>query len=64
VKLVPEEEIKTIQKRLNAAEQDVDRVQAEVDRLRYAPLIPEPSVLEEIERVWREIPMALPLVKG
>jgi hypothetical protein len=64
VKLVLEKEIKKIQKRLDAAEQDVDRAQAEVDRLRYTPLMPEPSVLEKIERVWREIPMALPLVKG
>lgn len=63
-KLQYEEKIETVQKKLNAAERDVDRAQAEVDRLRYAPLIPEPSVLDEIDRVRRSIPMRAPPVKG
>jgi hypothetical protein len=37
---------------------------AEVDRLRYAPTIPEPFVLEEFERVQRSTPMLPPPVKG
>lgn len=63
-KLALEEKIKTVQKKLDAAERDVDRAQAEVDRLRYAPLIPEPSVLEEIDKVRRSIPKTPPPVKG
>jgi hypothetical protein len=63
-KLALEESIKVLQKKLYAAEQDVDRAQAEVDWLRRAPLILEPSVLEEIERVQRSIPMTPPPAKG
>jgi len=58
-----EEKIKAVQKKLEAAERDVDRAQADVDRLRSIPVVIEPSVWEEIERVRRYIPMTPPPVK-
>lgn len=63
-KLLYEQKIETVQKKLRAAERDVDRAQAEVDRLRYAPLLPEPSVMDEIDRVRRSIPTTAPKTKG
>ena len=59
-----EEKIKAVQKKLEAAERDVDRAQADVDRLRSIPVVIEPSVWEEIERLRRYIPMTPPPVKG
>ena len=48
-----------MQKKFEMAEQNVKRVQEEVDRLTKDPIMPEPSVWEEIERVWRLIPNTL-----
>jgi hypothetical protein len=50
--------------RLDMAERNVERAQTEVDRLKWAPLVPEPSAWEEIERVRRLIPNTPPPRKG
>ena len=55
-----EAKIRSMQKKVEMAERNVERVQVEVDRLRYDPIMPEPSVWEEIERVWRLIPNTPP----
>ena len=59
-----EAKIRSMQKKLEMAERNVERVQMEVDRLRYDPILPEPSLLDEIERVRRLIPNTPPPERG
>ena len=49
-------EIASLQGRLEAARQDVDRAQGEVDWLRDQPLIPEPPSLDELMKVQMMFP--------
>lgn len=53
-----------MQKRVDMAERNVGRAEYEVDRLRDAPIKPEPSVWEEIERVRRLVPNSPPPKRG
>ncbi|KAK4207742.1 hypothetical protein QBC37DRAFT_298078 [Rhypophila decipiens] len=50
------ETIKSLREKDTAAQHRVDRKEQEVHYLRFAPVQPEPSVLEEIEMVRRMIP--------
>ena len=53
-----------MKKRLDMAERNVERAQTELDRLKWAPLAPEPSAYEEIERARRIVPNTRPPRKG
>lgn len=53
-----------IKKQLRSAEEDINRAQVEVDRLRLEPIMPEPSALEEIARVQRLVPNTPPAQKS
>ncbi|SPJ91048.1 uncharacterized protein FTOL_13450 [Fusarium torulosum] len=55
-KEVIKQKINEVMKKLEAAENAVDRAQGEVEWLRYAPVVPEISVLEEIQTIQRAIP--------
>ncbi|MCJ1401423.1 hypothetical protein MMC11_004636 [Xylographa trunciseda] len=55
--------IELMQGKLQSAERNVERSQVEVDRLRYDPILPEPSVWEDIERVRRLVPSTGPQMK-
>ncbi|KAK3374692.1 hypothetical protein B0H63DRAFT_480744 [Podospora didyma] len=48
--------IKDVSKRLREAEGAVDRAQAEVEWLRYQPVVPEQSVFEDIAMARRAVP--------
>lgn len=58
------EEIKEVLKKLKSAENAVDRAAGEVEWLRYAPVVPEPSVFEDIEKVRRVIPQTTAPIRG